>query len=61
MELFIPFSALDGETAPLPGDSWLANLISNRNDSETMSYSPTLGNNRNLNFYADFYFSGNWE
>ena len=60
-ELFIPFAALDGSPAPLPGDSWFGNLVSNRTDSETASCAPTLGNNRNMNFYARIYFAGNCE
>lgn len=60
-EVFIPFSALDGSPAPLPGDSWFANIISNRNNVETTSYAPTMGKNRNMNFYARFHFAGNFE
>lgn len=60
-ELFIPFASLDGTPAPIPGDSWHANIVNNRNDSETASCAPTLGNNRNMNFYACFYFAGNCE
>ncbi|OQA86745.1 MAG: hypothetical protein BWY31_01147 [Lentisphaerae bacterium ADurb.Bin242] len=59
-EIFIPYAALEC-TAPVAGDSWLFNWVNNRTDSETTSAAPTMGNNRNINFYGKLYFAGNCE
>ncbi len=60
-ELFIPFTSLENGEAPVPGDAWLGNFVSNRTDSPASSFSPTLGVNSNISTYAKFYFAGNCE
>ncbi|MBR2426467.1 MAG: DUF4838 domain-containing protein [Lentisphaeria bacterium] len=60
-EIFIPFYSLDKSAAPIPGDYWYGNLVSNRNGASAVSLSPTQGNNRNISMYARLYFAGNCE
>ncbi|OQA81757.1 MAG: hypothetical protein BWY31_03673 [Lentisphaerae bacterium ADurb.Bin242] len=58
-ELYIPYSILELEKVPEPGDLWYVNLISNRKiPAEYTSFSPTLYNNYMIHFYGKLKFRG---
>ena len=60
-EIFIPFTSLDRDSAPIPGDYWYGNLVNNKAGASATSLSPTQGNNANISMYARLYFAGNCE